>query len=156
VQLALARGAIVVATAGPSSQARVRGYGAQVVLDYHDPDWPTRAREASPGGRGVAAAVNAGPGGAAAALRAVADGGRLATITGDPPPTERGVSVADVYIRADGERLAALVADVAAGLLSLRVASKLPLAEARTALAGAVEGRGAGAAVLTPTQEWPA
>jgi NADPH:quinone reductase-like Zn-dependent oxidoreductase len=38
VQLAIARGAIVVATAGPSSAARVRGYGARVVLDYHDPD----------------------------------------------------------------------------------------------------------------------
>src|SRR5205085_5154783 len=31
VQLAAARGATVVATAGPSSEARVRGYGADVV-----------------------------------------------------------------------------------------------------------------------------
>ena len=37
VQLAVARGATVVATAGPSSAARVRGYGARVVVDYHDP-----------------------------------------------------------------------------------------------------------------------
>src|SRR5438034_528040 len=59
VQLATARGATVVATAGPSSAARVRGYGARLVLDYHDPDWPARVREASPGGRGVRAAMNA-------------------------------------------------------------------------------------------------
>ena len=39
VQLAIARGATVVATAGPSSAARVRGYGARLVLDYHDPEW---------------------------------------------------------------------------------------------------------------------
>src|SRR3954471_16249121 len=58
VQLALARGATVVATAGPSSESRVRDYGACVVLDYHDPDWPARARAAAPGGRGVGAAVN--------------------------------------------------------------------------------------------------
>src|SRR4030095_1197750 len=35
VQLAVARGATVVATAGPSSAARVRGYGARRVLDSH-------------------------------------------------------------------------------------------------------------------------
>src|SRR5919206_860842 len=57
VQLAVARGATVVATAGPSSESRVRDYGARVVLDYHDPDWAARVRDASPGGRGVGAAV---------------------------------------------------------------------------------------------------
>jgi hypothetical protein len=71
---------------------------------YHDPDWSTRAREASHGGLGVGAAVNTARGGAAAAIEAVADGGRLATITGDPPRPERGVTVADVYVRADGAR----------------------------------------------------
>src|SRR5437870_4437425 len=76
VQLAVARGATVVATAGPSSAARVRGYGARVVLDYHDPEWPARVRDASPGGRGVGAAVNAARGGAATALQAVAGDGR--------------------------------------------------------------------------------
>jgi NADPH:quinone reductase-like Zn-dependent oxidoreductase len=147
VQLAVARGATVIATAGPSSAARVRGYGAAVVLDYHDPDWPTRARDASPDGR-IGAVVNAAPDGAAAALKAVADDGRLATITGDPPPAERGVTVADVYIRADGAQLAALVAALADGLLSLRVAATLPLANAATALDDAITGRAAGANVL--------
>jgi NADPH:quinone reductase-like Zn-dependent oxidoreductase len=148
VQLAVARGATVIATAGPSSAARVRGYGATVVLDYHDPDWPTRVRDASPGRRGVGAVVNTAPDGAATALQAVADNGRLATITGDPPPAERGVTVADVYIRADGERLAALVAALGDGLLSLRVAATLPLADAASALEDAVTGRAAGANVL--------
>jgi NADPH:quinone reductase-like Zn-dependent oxidoreductase len=149
VQLAVARGAVVVATAGPSSAARVGGYGAHLVLDYHDPDWPERARDATPGGQGVAGAVNAAPGGAAAALKAVASGGRLATITGDPPPPERGVEVADVIVRADGRALTALVAALAEGLLSLRVAATFPLAEAATALEDALTGRAAGANVLT-------
>jgi NADPH:quinone reductase-like Zn-dependent oxidoreductase len=148
VQLAVARGATVVATAGPSSAARVRGYGARVVVDYHDPGWPARVRGASPGGRGVGAAVNAAPGGAAAALQAVAGDGRLATITGDPPPPERGVEVVDVYVRADGARLAGLVATLTQGLLSLHVAATRPLAEAATALQDAVAGRVAGASVL--------
>src|SRR5438874_7715145 len=121
VQLAIMRGATVVATAGPASAARVRGYGATAVFDYHDPGWPVRVREASHGGRGVGAAVNTARGGAAAAIEAVADGGRLATITGDPPRPERGVTVADVYVRADGARLAALVASLADGMLSLHL-----------------------------------
>ena len=152
VQLAVARGATVVATAGPSSAARVRGYGAHVVLDYHDHDWPTHVRDESPGGRGVGAAVNAARAGAATALQAVADNGHLATITGDPPPPERGITVADVYVRADGARLADLVAALADGRLSLRVAATLPLTDAATALHSAVTGHAAGATVLALEQ----
>src|SRR5919201_5607760 len=149
VQLAVARGATVVATAGPSSKSRVRDYGARVVLDYHDADWPTRARDAAPGGRGVGAAVNAARGGAASALQAVADDGRLATITGDPPTPERGVTVANVSVEAGGERMAELAEALKDGLLSLNVGARFALADAATALQGAVTGRAAGATVLT-------
>jgi NADPH:quinone reductase-like Zn-dependent oxidoreductase len=149
VQLAIARGAIVVATAGPGSAARVRGYGARLVLDYHDPDWPTSARAATPGSRGVDAAVNAVRDGAVTALQTVANNGRLATITGDPPKAERGITVADVYVQADGARLAALVTALADGLLSLDVASALPLTHAHTALQAAVAGTVGGANVIS-------
>jgi NADPH:quinone reductase-like Zn-dependent oxidoreductase len=149
VQLAIARGATVVATAGPSSAARVAGYGASLVLDYHDLEWPRRAREASPDRRGVGAAINAAPGGAALALQAVADRGRLATITGDPPAPERGAAVADVYVRADGAALAAMATALDESVLSVHVAATLPLTDAAAALDGAVSGR-AGAVVLVP------
>ncbi len=148
VQLAVARGATVVATAGPSSAARVSRYGAHLVLDYHDPGWPARVRDAAPGGRGVGAAVNAARGGAATALQTVAGDGRLATITGDPPRPERGVEVTDVYVQADGARLGALVTALAQGLLSLRVAATRPLEQAASALQDAVAGHVAGASVL--------
>ena len=149
VQLAVARGATVVATAGPSSAARVGAYGAGLVLDYHDPEWPLRVREASPDRRGVGAAVNAAPGGAALALQAVADHGRLATITGDPPAPERDIAVTDVYVRADGAALAQLATALKQGLLSVHVAATLPLTDAAAALDGALSGRG-GAVVLVP------
>jgi NADPH:quinone reductase-like Zn-dependent oxidoreductase len=148
VQLAVARGATVVATAGPTSAGRVRDYGARPVVDYHDPASPaaceTRLRAAKEWGR-----RERGPRGAATALQAVADEGRLATITTDPPPPERGVTVLDVYVQADGPRLAALVARLAQGQPSLRVAATLPLAEAATALRSAIAGGAAGASVLT-------
>jgi NADPH:quinone reductase-like Zn-dependent oxidoreductase len=149
VQLAVRRGATVLATAGPGSAARVRDYGATEVFDYHDPGWPARVREASHGRRGVDAAVNTARGGEAAALDAVADGGRLATITGDPPAPERGVTVADVYVRPDGPRLGALVAALAEGALSLHLGATVPLAEAAAALRTAAAGRASGATVLT-------
>jgi NADPH:quinone reductase-like Zn-dependent oxidoreductase len=152
VQLAVARGATVVATAGPSSAARVRDYGAHVVLDYHDHDWPAQARDESPGGHGVGAAVNAAPAGAATALQAIADNGRLATITLDPPQPERGITVADVYVRADGARLAELAAALADGQLSLHVAATVPLTDAAMALESAVTGHVAGATILTLEQ----
>jgi NADPH:quinone reductase-like Zn-dependent oxidoreductase len=149
VQLAVARGATVVATAGPSSAARVGAYGAGLVLDYHDPDWPLRARDASPDRRGVGAAVNAAPGGAALALQAVADQGRLVTITGDPPAPERGIAVTDLYVRADGAALALLATALEQGLLSVDVAATLPLTDAAAALDGVLSGR-RGAVVLVP------
>lgn len=150
VQLAATRGATVIATAGPSSESRLRDYGARVVFDYHDPDWPARVRDASPGERGVDAALNAAPDGAASALKAVADNGRLTTITGDPPLAERGVAVADFYVEADGTRLAALAEQLEIGSLSINVAATFRLSEAGIALQRAVTRGVAGATVLTP------
>jgi NADPH:quinone reductase-like Zn-dependent oxidoreductase len=108
-----------------------------------------QVREASPDRRGVGAAVNAAPGGAALALQAVTDGGRLATITGDPPAPERRIAVTDVYVRADGAALALLATALDEGLLSVDVAARLPLTDAAAALDSAVSGRG-GAIVLVP------
>ena len=91
VALALQRGADVIATAGPASQQRVSALGARHVIDCHDEDCPGHVR-AMAGGRGMAAAVNAAPAGAASAISVVANGGRLATITSDPPGEQRGIT----------------------------------------------------------------
>src|SRR3954453_21065288 len=56
VGLAAARGAEVIATAGPASHERLRRLGAAHVLDYHDPEWPEHARVI---GDGVTAVANA-------------------------------------------------------------------------------------------------
>jgi NADPH:quinone reductase-like Zn-dependent oxidoreductase len=90
----------VIATASASAKKaeRIRDYGASEVLDYHG-DWPVLVREIT--GGGAPKAVNAARGQAATAFKAVADGGRLATITGDPPLQERGVAVSGVYVRPD-------------------------------------------------------
>jgi NADPH:quinone reductase-like Zn-dependent oxidoreductase len=95
---------------------------------------------AATAGAGVDAAANAAPDGAAAALAAVRDGGRLVTITSDPPDTERGIDIVELYVRADGEQLSAAGRDLAAGRLDFELAATFPLAEADGALARSIAG----------------
>jgi NADPH:quinone reductase-like Zn-dependent oxidoreductase len=145
VQLAAARGARVIATASANKADRIRGYGASEVLDYHG-DWPAHVREIT--GGGAPRAVNAARGQAATMLKAVADGGRLATITGDPPREERGVAVSDVYVRPDGRQLSALAELLARRTLSVPIASVRPFEQAAHALRDVVAGAD-GAIVLS-------
>jgi NADPH:quinone reductase-like Zn-dependent oxidoreductase len=145
VQLAAARGARVIATASARKAERIRDYGASEVLDYHG-DWPALVREIT--GGGAPKAVNAAHGQAATTLRAVADGGRLATITGDPPREERDVAVSDVYVRPDGQQLSALAELLDLGTLSVPIASVRPLEQAAQALREVVAGAD-GAIVLS-------
>src|SRR6266536_3307463 len=135
----------VIATASARKAERIRGYGASEVVDYHG-DWPALVREIS--GGGAPKAVNAARGQAATTLKAVADGGRLATITGDPPREERGVAVSDVYVRPDGRQLSALAELLAHGTLSVPIASVRPLEQAAQALREVVTGAD-GAVVLS-------
>jgi NADPH:quinone reductase-like Zn-dependent oxidoreductase len=149
VALAVLGGAQVIATAGPASRQRVSALGARQVIDYHQQEWPEQVR-AMTGGHGVAAAANAVPGGAATAVRAVADGGRLATITSDPPSQQRGITVSSIYVRGDGKLLGKLAQQLADGRLEMPVAASYPLADAAQAFAQATGGHAAGAIILTP------
>jgi NADPH:quinone reductase-like Zn-dependent oxidoreductase len=149
VSLAAVRGAEVIATAGPASHERLSRLGASHLLDYHDQGWPEEAR-ALGGSSGVSAAANAAPGGCADAIRAVRDGGRLATITLDPPNEERGIEISSVIVRADGPALGAMAELLAAGKLDISVTATYPLEDAAAALAQAVGGGGGGAVALRP------
>ncbi len=145
VQLAAAQGARVIATASAKKAKRICKYGASEVLDYHG-DWPALVREIT--GGGAPKAVNAARGEAATTLKAVADGGRLATITGDPPPEERGVTVTNVSVRPDGRQLSALAELLACGTLSVPIVSVRLLEHAAQALREVVMGAD-GAIVLS-------
>jgi NADPH:quinone reductase-like Zn-dependent oxidoreductase len=149
VGLAADRGAEVIATAAPAGHERLRRLGAAHVLDYHDPDWPAKAR-ARGGGSGVTAAANAVPGGAAVAVGTVRDGGRLATITLDPPDEQRGIAISSVIVQPDGRALAELAELIAAERLEVSIAAAFGLEEAAEALAAATGGGAGGAVVLHP------
>jgi NADPH:quinone reductase-like Zn-dependent oxidoreductase len=149
VSLASLRGAEVIATVGPRSRESIAALGARHVIDYREKDWPAQVL-AITGGHGVSAATNAAPAGARDAIRAVTDGGRLATITSDPPPQERAITVSNVYVRPDGGQLRDLAGLLAAGQLSISLAVTHGLRDAAGALESVVSGRAGGAVALRP------
>jgi NADPH:quinone reductase-like Zn-dependent oxidoreductase len=138
VQLAALRGVDVLATASPRSADRVRGHGARGVIDYRDPKWPHHARALAKDS--IDAVANAARGGAAAAMTVLADGGRLATITSDPPASTRGISVTAVYVRSDGAQLDRLIALLDSHRLSVPTPRSFSLDQAAYALAQVVAG----------------
>jgi NADPH:quinone reductase-like Zn-dependent oxidoreductase len=148
VQLAVYRGATVIATAGADSAGRVAALGAGTVLDYHQPDWPEQVRALT--GGGVDAAANAARGDSVEAARAVRDGGRLATITADPPAESRGITVRAVQVVPDGRRLHGLSQLLAQGVLTVQAGRGFPLGRAAQALAEARRGAHGSAVVLWP------
>jgi len=101
----------VTTTASPRSAPRLRRFGVEAVVDYHDPAWLEQTD-----GLFDAALIAAG-GTADAALSAVRDGGRLCSLTSDAPEPERGVTTSNLYVRPDGAELARLAADLADGSL---------------------------------------
>lgn len=147
VQLAAIRGVDVIATAGPRSADRVRANGAREVIDYSDPTWPHHAKALA--NRSIDAVANAATRDAAAAMTALADGGRLATITPDPPAPTRGISVTAVYVRSDGAQLDRLTELLASRRLSMPTPRSCGLDQAAAALAHVVAGHEARGVVIT-------
>jgi NADPH:quinone reductase-like Zn-dependent oxidoreductase len=148
VQLAAHRGARVIATAGTDSAGRVSAIGAGTVLDYQR-DWPEQVRALT--GGGVDGAANAARAGSVEAVRAVRDGGRLATITADLPDAERDIAMRAVQVVPDGARLASQIQLLAQGVLTVAVAGSFPLERAAAALTQARHGAHGSATVLRPS-----
>jgi NADPH:quinone reductase-like Zn-dependent oxidoreductase len=147
VALARLRGARVIATAGPRNAEALTSVGVEAVLDYRNDHWPQAVGELTQGA-GVTAAVNAARGEERRALSTVAHGGRFATLTGSPPAPERGVSIADVHVRADGQQLRRLAAPFARHEIGVAVGAVYELARASEALTLVTRGGGGGAVVL--------
>jgi hypothetical protein len=95
-------------------------------------------------------AVNAVSGATSSLLPLVLDGGRLATITGDPSPGERHIRVSNVYVSPNGILLEQLAARFAQRGLAIPIAGVHSLSEAGRVLAEVASGRAAGGVVLDP------
>ncbi|MEV6097178.1 NADP-dependent oxidoreductase [Nocardia sp. NPDC051981] len=144
VQLAAARGATVIAVAGPGDEDLVKSLGAT--------EFATRGEDLTRrvGAGSVDAVIDAALVGASL-LPLVRDGGAfVALLPPVTPPAERGITVTTVQQAPDGRRLAELVDLVEAGTLTLRIAETFPLAEAAAVHARFEKGGLRGRLVLLP------
>jgi NADPH:quinone reductase-like Zn-dependent oxidoreductase len=144
VELGAAEGLRVIAVAAPTDEALVRRLGAERVVPRGEGAIRGLYEAASGGVDGLidAAVLDA------AALPAIRDGGKLATVRGFAGPSERGITIEPVrvtsYVHNHGalDRLGRLVAE---GRLTLRVAETFPPERAadaqRRMTAGGIRGR---------------
>ncbi|MEC3953458.1 NADP-dependent oxidoreductase [Nocardia sp. CDC153] len=142
VELAVAQGLRVVASAAAEDEDLVRKLGAEFFVPRGARLGET-VRALIPGG--VDGAIDAASLGAEA-LDAVRSAGAFAAVVGGAEPVGlRGIRVANTWIRADGPRLTALAALIDAGRLTPRVAETLPLEQVpdahRRLAAGSLRGR---------------
>ena len=149
VQLAKQAGADVTATASPGSVSRVRGYGADQVINHT----ATPVTQALAGQRFdvVLNLVRTDPEQTRRLAGLVADGGVFAgTTTFDFEYAERDVRTVPVFMHSDAAQLAGLVARVEAGGLKVDVAARRPLTDLATVHDEAVAGQLPGKTVLIP------
>jgi NADPH:quinone reductase-like Zn-dependent oxidoreductase len=143
VQIALARGARVIGTAGPRNHDHLRSLGAEPVA--YGPGLADEVRRLAPGG--VSAALDLVGGEALDVTPELLTGkGRWASIV-DPSVTERGGRY--VFVRPDPTDLAALARLADDGRLTVPVAKTFPLSEAAEAQRLSAEGHTRGKIVLT-------
>jgi NADPH:quinone reductase-like Zn-dependent oxidoreductase len=147
VQIAKARGAVVIGTASPDHHDFVRGLGADEVIDYRTTDIAEAVRDVD---------VVLDPLGGESLVRSLASlrpGGILVSLLGGTPElAERAaaafVRAALLLVEADHAGMAALAGLAGAGVLRPSIAGTFPLAEAAKAHALGETGHTAGKLVL--------
>jgi NADPH:quinone reductase-like Zn-dependent oxidoreductase len=154
VQLAVAAGATVIATAAERNHVLLRGLGAIPIV--YGPGLADRVRDAAP--QGISAAVDfAGTDEALdVSLELVADRTRIASIAGPPRRAEAGIKVLGYAPGQDpgtAVRSAArgdLIERAGSGALHVIIHASFPLADAAKAHKTGIAGHAAGKLVLIP------
>lgn len=153
VQLAKQAGAVVTATAKPHDADRLRGYGADRIVDYIDYARSPIAVDGAPFDV-VLNLVTTTPEQTEALLDVVADGGfHVGTMVSGPENPGRGVRTQRIFVRSDAEQLAGLVGRVDAGQLRVEVADRRPLDQAAAVHADSDAGRLRGKTILLPAEQ---
>lgn len=148
IQLAHARGWQVAASASAANHEYMASLGADLTVDYHDPDWRDQVLAWAPGGTDAAIAVQ--PGTSADSIPVVRDGGVLVSISGDSEVSERGITMTGLPYSADVHaETVQLLADVAAGRIHVELEQVYPFASAPKALAKVQTRRARGKVVLS-------
>jgi len=151
VQLAKQAGAVVTATAKARDAERLRGLGADRIVDYIDYSRSPIAVEGAPFDV-VLNLVSTTDEQTDALIGLVADGGfHVGTMVFGPQNPPRGVRTQRVFVRSDAAQLAELVSRVNDGRLRIEIADRRPLADAAAVHDDSDAGRLHGKTLLLPT-----
>lgn len=113
IQLATLRGYRVAASASVKNHEHLRSLGAELAVDYRDPEWALQVLRWMPGGVDAALAIQPGTG--KTSLQVVREGGKVVTISGDQVTPERNIAIEQALHHPETRQdLARLAADVAA------------------------------------------
>ncbi|THV42769.1 NADP-dependent oxidoreductase [Glycomyces buryatensis] len=137
VQLAVAKGARVVATTSPAAADYMRELGASVLIDYTAAPTVGQVRAACPEGVDAIIDVITLPGELEEILGLLKDGGIVVSSNGAVDRDEledRGLRGTNAFANATPRTLSFLSESVADGDLKIRIAETTPLAEAPAAL----------------------
>ncbi|MGV9279903.1 NADP-dependent oxidoreductase [Streptomyces sp. NPDC003730] len=145
VQIAKARGAYVIGTAGAAKHALVRELGADETIDYRSVRFEDAVSDVDVVLDGI------GGGTAERSISVLRDGGRLITLPGpdDVPAAPDGVRATWMLVEPDHHGLREIAALVERGAVRPVVETALPLAEAAKAHEIGEQGRTTGKIVLT-------
>ena len=150
IQLAKQAGAIVTATAKARDAERLRGYGADSIIDYLDYTQSPVAAEGAPFDV-VLNLVSTTDEQTEALIGLVADGGvHVGTMVFGPEKPERRIRSQRVFVRSDAAQLAGLVRRVDGGQLRIEVAHRRPLSDAAAVHDDSDAGRLHGKTILLP------
>ncbi|BBY28799.1 NADP-dependent oxidoreductase [Mycolicibacterium sediminis] len=153
VQLAKQVGAVVTATAKPHDADRLRGYGADRIVDHLDYGRAPLEVEGAPFDV-VLNLVGTTDEQTEALIGVVADGGvHVGTMAAGPENPGRGIRTQRVFVRSDAAQLAGLVGRVDDGTLRIDVAERRPIATAAAVHDASDAGRLHGKVVLVPVGE---
>lgn len=120
IQIAVAKGYSVAASASTKNHEYMKQLGAAKVVDYHEDDWHKQLKEWCPGG--VDAAIAIQPGTASQSESVVKDGGVIVAVSGDQFVPQRGIDLRQIphVIDVRGE-LAELMNQVNSGTMQLSI-----------------------------------
>ncbi len=148
IQLAVARGYRVAASASRRNQTYLSSLGAELAVDYVDDGSIEHMLQWAPGGVDAVLAIQPGTG--VRSQPFVRDGGRIITVSGDPFPGERGIHVEQMQHQPQTrDALAALAADVASGKIHVVIGQLYPFDRAIEALEQVETRHARGKIVLT-------
>ena len=145
-QLAVAAGAVVIASVAADQAAMATALGATLVVDRSE---SVVDQVLSRHGQVDAVIDLVGPAARAGIGAAIKDGGRfVSTVPYGDTPDERAIDSTSIQVLPNGARLAELAALAADGELRIAVGQVIPFAEAARALADVEAGAGPGKVVL--------